>query len=344
MNIGPQAQRMTPAGQAWAKRAPIVKGISQIAIFQDAPPDAWRIFRWRFTNQDVKDAGGAFRQIMAILGSYRHPKLLVEVYNELPKESTEAQIAFYKLIVPLFAAEGIKVIGPCWGTGDYDLEQWALFRAADWCGFFAIALHAYWANATPQFTKWNALRWRDLYDPVLDKHRLVFITECGRDKVQDGPNGTMLGAGGYIADKVSVPAFADEVNRFAAQLLPHEFCTPFVCGPERDQVNYDMDPVAPLIDIKETPMPTPKPPAFDVGPGLKKSEKYIGPFVEGQTYDAPGTDREVGKIATPKGYACWSKATNETIVYVNDGTILVDDGNHAIGLLRQIRGPFPKAP
>jgi hypothetical protein len=72
------------------------------------------------------------------------------------------------------------------------------------------------------------------------------------------------------------------------------------------------------------------------GPGLSRALPLIGPFTEPSAFDDPGTEREVERIATAKGWATWAKATNEVVVYSVDGSLWRDYGNHGTGQLVRV--------
>jgi len=253
--IGCQAQRSTPEALAFAARSHVVKGVNQTDVLRAAPDDAIRIYRWVFGNQDLANPASIALGIVSTLAGYRHPNLYVETLNELPKNSLHDYIAFLKAIVPILHARGLKVCGPSWATGDYDKVDWNAFRAANWCGLDAIALHAYWADRGP--TIYNGLRWRTYYNAILDGHRLVVITECGRDTIRDGDNGTYIGRGGWKADGLSADTYAAELNAYGAQLLPHELATPFISGAEPNWNNYDLDELSASLHTGGPPVTPP---------------------------------------------------------------------------------------
>jgi len=262
--IGCQAQKSTSAALEFARRSPIVKGVNQTEVLSAAPDDAIRIFRYRFNSQGVSDPSGACLNILGALGGYRHRNLYVETYNEMPKEALGAYIAFLQVLVPMLHGAGLKVCGPSWASGDYEQDDWNAFRAVGWCGLDAISVHGYWADKGP--TVWNGLRWRTYYNDALDRCLSVYITECGRDRIRDGDNGTYIGAGGWKADGISDVAYAAEINAYGAQLLPHEWATPFINGGDATWTNYDLDSVSSMIQTGGTPV-TPPPkwtPGIDV--------------------------------------------------------------------------------
>ena len=78
-----------------------------------------------------------------------------------------------------------------------------------------------------------------------------------------------------------------------------------------------------------------------IGEGFIKANGLIGPFLDDEVREAAGTPAEVARVVTAKGWAAWTKATNETVVYVSEpGAIYRDRGNHGNGLLVQIATSF----
>lgn len=83
--------------------------------------------------------------------------------------------------------------------------------------FDAISLHAYWSSAG--LTRWNSTRWRLFPRPAVP----ILVTECGRDRVRDGPNGTYLPPGdgpafGWRAQGLTAEQFLAELAAYDAQL------------------------------------------------------------------------------------------------------------------------------
>ena len=83
--------------------------------------------------------------------------------------------------------------------------------------FDAVAVHAYWSTAG--LTPWNALRWRTLPRPGAP----ILVTECGRDKVNDGPGGTPLPSAtgdnfGWQAQNIDGDAYLRELAAYDAEL------------------------------------------------------------------------------------------------------------------------------
>jgi hypothetical protein len=176
--LGPHCIKPTAPALQWSAVASIVKALDDPTPLLKARPDAIRVYRRYFANQDLSQSPlQVAGQIIQGLRGYRHPNLYVETFNETQAPAADL-VAFHQRIVPILHAAGVKVCGPCWSTGAYGQADWDAFRGANWCGLDAIALHAYWANKG--FTIWNALRYRQFWKPGDPP---IIISECGRDAV-----------------------------------------------------------------------------------------------------------------------------------------------------------------
>lgn len=271
--LGPSAINGTADARAWAARAPVVKQQSHTDVLQAAHENAIRVYRWPFRDQDLTAPAERVRDaILNGLAGYRHPNLYVEVYVGIPGSMWRAHLAFLQRVVPLLHAAGLKVIGPSWYTGDYEREAWEGFRAAGWAGLDLIGVQAYWSTAG--FSQWNALRWRQYWQPG---DLPVVVVECGRDQVRDGPNGTLLpreGSGrfGFQRQGVGDEQAIRELVAYDTELRKGDECVgalPFVCGPTDDwrDSGFDLDPIAGRLALLSTPRasapqsttPTPQP-------------------------------------------------------------------------------------
>lgn len=168
--------------ETWTRCAPTVKSIDSYYPLAWSLDATVKVFRHYFVDQNLdarpEDVANA---ILTSLGGYRHPKLFVEVYNEISRPNTAKYVELLKMVIPLLHGAGVKVAGPSWGTGDYNAEEWAMCRGI---GLDAIALHCYWGSQG--FSVWNAFRYRQFWkygDPP------VLITECGRDAIEGGQAG-----------------------------------------------------------------------------------------------------------------------------------------------------------
>jgi hypothetical protein len=337
VKLCPQVERLTPAALTWVRVASAVKSIDDVAVFRAARSDALLVWRHYLASQDPSQPEATVDQVVAALGGFRAPgRLVLELWNEC--HPTAEQL---RRVVAHAHALGFLVAVGSWGTGDYTQSDWdaAVASGADY-----IAVHAYWSPEVGP-TVWNAYRWRQFWRPGQPK---VLVTECGFDRVRDGDGGTYVGQPGYIADGLSAEQLLTSLVAYGAAIKADPavaYAFPFTCGPTPDWAAFDVDPIAARLAALATPAPQPNPnhgghPMPQIGAGLLKAAPLIGPLVDDETYDAPGTDHEVSKVATAKGYANWSKATNETVVYCNDGRLFADGGNHGTGSLQEIRGPF----
>ena len=105
MSIGPHVILSSPEALAWARRAPIVKQLDGTDALALARPDAVRVFRQFLPTQTLSDPQGTVNAVLAGLGSYRHPNLYVELWNELHPSFGQLQSA-----VMLLHRSGIKVM------------------------------------------------------------------------------------------------------------------------------------------------------------------------------------------------------------------------------------------
>lgn len=293
MKLGPHGIRTTPQGLAWARAAPVVKVVDNTALLHEARPDAVRVFRHFFREQrfDMRPEDVA-AEILAALGTFRHPQLYVEVYNEVPRQQTAEYAALLARVVPILHANGVKVAGPSWATGDYDAEHWELMRSRSWCGLDAIAVHCYWANHG--LTPWNALRYRQFWRPGDPP---VIVTECGRDRVRDAPGGGYSGNGGWQRDGIPAEQYVAELVAYNTELAKDPYvlgAVVFTCGPTDDWRAFDTDPIsAQLMQRLPPPQLSAPPPA---------SAPKEQPPMTVRYYDTSVQPRQIAEIGGVKVY------------------------------------------
>lgn len=258
--LGPHAQVNTQPGFDWAAVAPVVKVTDDLGLLTKVTdPKVIQIARRIFNVQeqdyfiDSQDYVGLSNAILDFLYGYRHPNLYVEVLNEIGKGRNAAYVQLCKKVVPRLQTAGVKVLVPSWGTGDYEWNEWLAWRNEGWCGADGIGLHCYWglAKGTPYdelFTPWNALRYRTYWQPSQGDPELLIVTECGRDRVNDGPGGTPVGNRGYIADGLDAEEFSKEFLAYGERIKQDKVvATGYTTGPKPDQANFNMDPVVQYV-------------------------------------------------------------------------------------------------
>lgn len=338
--IGAVVNLTTRGSIAWARAGGIVKVMDNIDLFSVAPADTDRVFRHFFRQIDPTRPDATAYELLAALGGYRHPKLVCEAFFEY-YERSDVYVAFMRRVVELCKDVGVGVIGPVWGSGAYNQEDWDFCRANGWFGWKGIALQAYWADAG--FTSWNALRYRKFWRPG---DPFLYVVEAGRDIVRDGPNGEMIGKGGWKADGLSAEQYRNELIGYNGETRKDGYvrgvCV-FEAGTTRDWDNYSIDQIAPIQSARTSSsmggktMP-------DVGQGFQKCVPLIGTYDENEVYHFPGTNEETSLAVTANGYATYRKTTNETIAHHDDGRIWRDFGNHSIdgGQMHQV-SQLPKA-
>lgn len=294
--IGPHGIKTTPESVVWASRSAIAKGFGSTALLAAAHANAVRIYRHPFADQRLDaPAEDVANAILHGLEGYRHPLLYVEVYVGIPGSAWGQHAAFLERVVPILHAAGVGVAGPSWYTGDYEREAWEGFRARGWCGLDLIAFQAYWSTAG--FTQWNALRYRQFWQPG---DRKLVITECFRDQVRDGPNGTMLphdgpGSYGFRSQGLTDEQALAELEAYDAELVKDDYvlgATPFTTGPTDDwrERGFDLNPLAaelarrsvprsaPPVIVAPAPGPIPEvPPVSDLIAGIDVSNHQGDP-------------------------------------------------------------------
>lgn len=246
MKLGPHVLTRSDAAMRWVRRAPVVKAVNDPTPLQEAPADSWRVFRYYFADQSLARSPVNLASILILaLRGYRHPKLLVELYNEVPRQLTPEYADLIAQTVPILHDHGLKVAGPSWATGDYDAEHWQYLRERNWCGLSAVSVHCYWADAG--FTPYNALRFRQFWRPGDPP---VIITEAGRDKVRDAPGGGYSGQGGWKRDGVSAEQYVSELVAYDAELERNPYvlgATVFSAGATPDWDAFNTDPMSDLL-------------------------------------------------------------------------------------------------
>ncbi len=244
---GPHIIRCTPEAMAWSKVAPILKCLDTVEPFLVARPEALRIFRHFFKDQDwSRSAEDIAGELVDALHGYRHPMLVVEVaFNEVRYVSWEKMWKLSDII----HAQGIRTSGPCWSTGDFDGGEWLEGRQNLWGGLNFINLHTYFSKNG--FTIWNALRWTQYWNGSFDPK--VIISEAGIDAVEGGTPGWKLSG-------ISGEEYVALLAAYDAELQQHPEvigATVFTAGPYPDSqwVPYDVDGIIPLILASTSEIP-----------------------------------------------------------------------------------------
>lgn len=257
--LGPHLTRSTPGGADWARRAAIVKSIDDVGLLAVAPTDAIRIYRHFYQYQEVRDGADVAREVIGSLGGYRHDRLYLEMYNEW-KARAEYGLADHITMMHQFAdhchAQGYKVAGFCFPTGNPGQSDWDLLKAASFANVDLIALHEYWANAG--FSTWNALRYRRVHDWLGGDHPPFIITECGRDAIA-GEGGE--GKPGWLLQGVSAEDYANELLAYAAELEKDSYAVGgvvYTFGPWQDFAGFDAEQIAPLMPAASGPISIPE--------------------------------------------------------------------------------------
>ena len=218
----------------------------------------------------------------------------------------------------------------------------------------ALSVHEYNAPTvlSGDASEWLTLRYRKAVERLrrLGVSPYIIVTELGIDRVYaDAPRGWRRAGITAAQYAQQLAAYDTEIQKDAYVLGA---CI-FTCGCNQDWVDFDINnedaiadyirtnttgPAAWPAGASHTPLPAPAPEGntLIIGAGLRKAESLVGPFLESEQYHFPGTDHEVSLAVGEKGYATWSRTTNEVIAYAYDGTVYRDFGNRRQGELVRV--------
>lgn len=240
MKLAPHVLDPTPEALDWCRNAASIKIVTPNAIdcFRAAPAGCELVYRKYWDNQNTWANGAdVAREVLNELATFRaerpNARIVIEMLNECGKGAYKEQTRQINEAASVCKAAGVGLIGPCWSTGDYDEAEWRYLIDNTRGNLDGIAVHAYWAGAG--YSRWNALRFADYWragDPD------VYVTECGRDVVRDGPNGTMIGQGGWMKDGLTPDQYLAELLAYNAKLeaLPYvRRAYVFTAGKHADQ-------------------------------------------------------------------------------------------------------------
>ena len=124
-----------PNAVEWARHAPIVKGVGNLRCLKAASPGAYTVYRSRLTLDNVwqdrlLDSGDPtplVRGIIDELAGWTHPHLYVELLNEVTRERDAQYAALAARAIPMLHAAGLRVCGPSFSTGSYDVARWKVY-------------------------------------------------------------------------------------------------------------------------------------------------------------------------------------------------------------------------
>ncbi len=237
----------TPAAMRFAAASPIVKQLDGIQALQAAPDGAVRVFRAYFDDQNstyaLTNPGWAWQRVKAGLKGYNHPRLYVQALCEFSQGDRVSLLAFTAGFVAAAHADGYKVVGFNFSTGNPQVADVAYYRANGWGGVDAIGCDEYWGDEG--FTADEALRhriWHQNGDPP------IVITECGRDSVEQG-------TAGWEKSNVTAAQYIGEIVAYDAALQQDDYvlgAVVFTSGPSQDWQNYSTDDISDQLIQEDT--------------------------------------------------------------------------------------------
>lgn len=305
-------------------------------------PTGLLLLREVFDGSASQDVGFRCAQLLASATKIKDLTPTLETpWNE--EHESLAELPAYAVMtnqaVDIIEAAGYDVV-----VGNFSVGQPGL---GDWMGYWPalgpskrkkyLGLHEYSAPTMQDGQGWYCLRYRSVYAALpVDLRLPLLITECGIDRGVLGP--TERGRGWKY--QTTAAQYASQLAWYAGELLKDKAIGfIFACGTYKD---FELFDVAGVAEVETVITGEHLSDNLTIGTGLRKGESIIGPFTESETYDAPGTDHEVSKIATVNGWGTWTKKTNETVIYRVDGAMFRDWGNHSTngGQLQQVSQPF----
>lgn len=313
MSLGPHVITPSVTAMDWARIAPVVKVLDNAWALKQARPDALRIFRHYFANQDINRNGADVAdEVLHYLAD--GPATHIELFNEVASKlgqglerhvaMTAEAVAYVQQVRP-----DLTVIGFSIATGNIEQADWDYLRAHKFGNVKVLGWHHYWGNQG--FSPWEALRYRSYWRPG---DPLLALTEVGRDRVEGGK-------GGWKADGLSASQYAAEVNAYVAEVAKDKqviAVTPFTSGPTVDWDTFDMDPVSAMLT---TTSPPPQPggntvTTFAVGQGVKDLMTQHSDTPQSDEHYVVDEKGNVFKSETfgGKGLYQWNKQANKTVL------------------------------
>jgi len=235
-------------------RAGIVKAIGEVGVLKLAKPTAMKIYRPRIPQSAEQFAADPYRQgqecaatAIAELGGWNDPHLYVETWNEPPGQrgpDREKLLTLVRGFSDHCHAQGYRVAGYCFATGNPEPEDVRYYAANGWGGVDLVAYHGYWGNQG--LTDWHALRYRKIWTWSGGRCPPIVITESGRDAIEGGKRGWR--------NSCSEQQYRSELAQYRAALssdqrqgIPVVGSTPFVWSPTAEWQPFDMEPFGDLI-------------------------------------------------------------------------------------------------
>lgn len=283
----------------------------------------------RIERRGSLDAAADFAALGLVAGRFAGQAESLSMRNEPTLESPGISLAGWTVYLTTLGelvkdpALGIPIFAPPLSPGSPDYLAWLLATAHAARHFAGLWVHAY---GTPGQVQASVRAARSAWSG-----RLI----CTEYNPGAGQTFRLVD---WTAAIPRVLALAGELGVEAICLFTWEWWKPDMALPT--SVNVKDSAIETFLMAWRPTMPDEHSPLV-IGTGIRRADPLIGPFLESETYDAPGTDHEVAKCATVRGWATWTKATNETVVYVAaSGEMWRDWGNHGDATLKRVSAGF----
>lgn len=257
MRLGPHVQirgNLGSDGRAWAQRASIVLAVDDPEPLRLARPDAFRLFRKFWPQQDIWRHGGEVAALsLAAAGDAPVDGLLLYVEcAQTIEEGLARYVDFHKEAEDWLRqnAPNVGLVGYNWSVGKPEQDGIQYVQSKGW-GCRWLGMHCYWSGRGG-LDEWYAYRYRKVHEWA-PNHPPILLTECGRDAVLgDHP--------GWIAQGISPEGYAQELLAYDTGLPSYVLGgVVFTAGPAGNFLSFDTEnisrymPAGTPIDFKTTP-------------------------------------------------------------------------------------------
>jgi hypothetical protein len=242
--IGPGAQTKSTEALRWASVAPCVKAVNAYDLLvaaKQANPSCVTVYRHYFGDQRVRN-GAEVADI--VINAAPNNVDYYEMYNEW-KQFLYEGLADHVTMMRQFAdrchQRGKKCVGFNFSVYNPRPEDWQYVADQGFANVDVLGVHEYWGGIGFQAN--TALRHRQVPGWIgYRSHPPFFITECGRDAVDDHQG--CSGNCGWEAQVASASQYANEIYLYDIELRKDsdvDYAFVFGAGPTSDWVQKGFD-------------------------------------------------------------------------------------------------------
>ncbi len=172
----------------WVQNAPVVKAFVDPEVLDYVKPGTITIFRHYFPDQNIWRNGADVAREVIAAAKGRRPDYF-ELYNECNQfvyDNLARYLQMHKEAAPVIHAYGSKLLLGNFSTQQPPDESLKMIKDSNYGDCDGIAIHGYWTSDAngARFNEDSALKHRHMHRFWGEGHPDIFITECGRDKVE----------------------------------------------------------------------------------------------------------------------------------------------------------------